>query len=256
MKKALCIVLAAICVLAFAGCASKQAELPTKHVLNQDYVDTNFEESGVSDNPETIYYPILDYYNMESTGTRTMIPHFETYEQTTSFSCGICSTLMVLNYYGIDVKNTWTEQAIIDDTGATHGGVNQNPLVQFFQRNFPSWYVEYNELQNVKKFTQYSEFRDWVALNLSLGHPIIVDWRISSGHWTVIIGIDECGETEKDDVLIFADSSDWQDHYVDGYNCFSATRFFSMWKEGSASDLESTGGALGVQQYVLAYPQD
>ncbi len=258
MKKLLCIVLVAFMMFMLVGCdvfpLSKQ--LPEKHGLNPEYIEQRWEDTGSSDNTDTIYYPILDYYNMQNTDTRTIIPHFETYQQTTSFSCGICSTLMVLNYYGEDVTNKWTEQAIIDDTGATHGGVNQNPIYDFFTRNYPDWYVERNENQSTKKFFQYGEFKDWVLFNLAEGHPIIVDWRIGGGHWTVIIGFDECGETDNDDVIIFADSSDAQDHYLDGFNCFPATRFYSMWKESNASDPSTTNNTLGVQQYVLAYPKN
>lgn len=46
----------------------------------------------------------------------------------------------------------------------------------------------------------------------------------------MIIGYDKRSEDGfLNDILIFADSSDETDDYIDGYTCFSTFKFFKMW---------------------------
>ena len=63
------------------------------------------------------------------------------------------------------------------------------------------------------------------------GYPILVESVYYGGHYQVIIGYDSRTENGGylNDVLIFADSSDKTDDYIDGYTYFSAFKFFRMW---------------------------
>ena len=65
----------------------------------EEYGADSVERQG--DHPDSPYFTNLDYYNMESTDTLTILPKFKTQQQTSEWSCGISSILMVLNYYGL-----------------------------------------------------------------------------------------------------------------------------------------------------------
>ena len=53
------------------------------------------------DHQDSPYFTSLDYYNMESTDTLTIISNFKTQQQTSEWSCGISSIVMVLEHYGL-----------------------------------------------------------------------------------------------------------------------------------------------------------
>jgi hypothetical protein len=50
------------------------------------------------------------------------------------------------------------------------------------------------------------------------------------GHWVIAVGYDDRGNLDPwDDVLIFADSYDKYDDFVDGYTYINANRFYWLW---------------------------
>ena len=221
-----------------------------KHVINE-------KDAGASevDHPDSEYFKILDVYNMEPTDTRLILPHFKTYQQEESYTCGPSSAYMVLNYFDPELAKNYDELKIAGICGSTGGGVGTSAeqLANRFFKDEIGWDVEYY-CSHDKKFLEYRSFiEELVKWNLEDGYPIIVDWCISSGHWTTIIGYDSMGtDTLADDVLIFADSGDGTDHYDDGYMVFSAQRFYRMWKESTPFD----GKEVYRQQYVIAHPKD
>lgn len=259
MKKFLSIIIAVACVLGLVACggtsnetsgAATTASVPEKHVLNED---TTEMKVGEGDHADSEYYKIVDYYNMQSTDTRIMISNFETYQQVKSYTCGPSSAYMVLNYFDKEKAKEYDELKIAEICGSTGGGVGTSAeqLANFFTKEL-GWEAEYYMSHDKQIDTCENFINNFLTWHLSDGHPIIVDWCISSGHWTTIIGYDSMGTaTINDDVIIFADSGDSGDHYQDGYMVMSAVRFFRMWKESTPFD----GEEVYKQSYVVAYPK-
>ena len=238
-----CLVLA----LTFTGCGSdsdgdkdKAATPFEKHAIA--YPDGyKTDEAGASsydsygDHFDSPYWKPLDVYNMKSKDSFTVIPEFKTYQQTTEYTCGACSALMVLNHYGVKDYDEMTiaKKSKTSDTE----GVGVDGLAAFFKEI--GWNVErskageytfdYNNDENAP-----ANWIKWVQKNLKNGTPIMIDWVDWAGHWQVIIGYDTMGTDDNmgDDVMIVADPYDTSDHYQDGYYTVGAERFFYMWKEG------------------------
>ncbi|MBI9107045.1 MAG: hypothetical protein JEZ04_09895 [Spirochaetales bacterium] len=59
------------------------------------------------DNADSRYYKNPDYYNLSGAPNVTIIDEFETYQQTSEWSCGCCAALMVLNELGITGYTEW-----------------------------------------------------------------------------------------------------------------------------------------------------
>ena len=79
-------------------------------------------------------------------------------------------------------------------------------------------------------FPTYESFLNCLKENLSKDQPFAIAWRPNGGHWTVIIGYDNCGtDYLYDDVIIMADSGDTWDHYQEGYNVNAATLVYRHW---------------------------
>ena len=51
------------------------------------------------DHPGSPYFSQIDFYNLESTDTLTILPKFKTMQQTSEWSCGVTASLMVMNYF-------------------------------------------------------------------------------------------------------------------------------------------------------------
>ena len=66
------------------------------------------ERSG--DHENSPYFAHPDVYNMESTDTLTVLPHFRTMQQTSEWSCGVTAALMVLGWY--DALGDWNEESL------------------------------------------------------------------------------------------------------------------------------------------------
>jgi hypothetical protein len=203
---------------------------------------------GADDHFNSPYFSHLDFYNMTSTDTLTIIPQFKAYQQTTDYTCGASTALMVMNHYG---DNDYDELTIAQMAGATEEtGISPQGLAGFFKEI--GWNVEssvYSEEEYT--FEDPADFRAWVLKNLGAGTPIMVDWLDWAGHWQAIIGYDTMGTDDNfgDDVIIFADPYDTSDQYQDGYYIFSAERFFYMWQEGPGlSDVPQQ------QPWIIATP--
>ena len=204
--------------------------------------------SGRLNHANSRYYVFNDYYNMESDETLHILPHFETYQQTTEYTCGAASALMVLNWFG---KTKYHEKVLerLVESRPTRGTTVEN-IADFF--DLIGWNVE-SHADTTRKFDSPKAFEAFVIDRIDRGIPIMIDWVDWAGHWQVLIGIDTCGSDEPfDDVLIFADPYDVTDHFQDGYYIFPLGRFFGMWQEGPCADKNKPY----LQPYVAVWPKD
>ncbi len=185
---------------------------------------------------------------MTSDETLHILTHFETYQQTTEYTCGAASALMVLNHMGQRQYNEDVLGALMET--APHVGTSVENMADFF--DVIGWSV-FCHADTRPLWHSEKDFERAIIELIDSGIPLIVDWLDWEGHWAVIIGIDTCGtETPYDDVLIFADPYDVTSHYQDGYAIFPLARFFGMWKEGCCSRKTEPY----AQPFVLAYPPE
>lgn len=185
--------------------------------------------NGVGNVKDSPYYKTLDFFNVKSTDTLTILSNYKTYQQTTEVTCGPAAALTVLYYAG---NMNWDEHKIASIMGTKQGtGTDTSGMVKFFKTI--GWDVK-SSLTAAKKdgttFANVKEFKDFVISNLKNNTPIMVENIDWGGHWRVIIGYDTMGtETVADDVLILADSYDTADHFQDGYVINPVEKFYYMW---------------------------
>ena len=202
---------------------------------------------GETDHPQSRYYTANDFFHMHSDATLHILTQFKTYQQTTEYTCGAASSLMVLNWFG---QAQYHENAVATllETHCTKGSSVEN-IADLF--DLIGWNVEYHASEH-PKFQTVEEAEQAIIRYIDRGIPIMVDWVDWAGHWQVLIGIDTCGtDSPYDDVLIFADPYDVTDHKQDGYYTYPLGRFFGMWREGPCA-----GKAEPYQQpFVAAWPK-
>lgn len=268
-RKILALALCVLMVLAFTACTSAPADTDAevdvaanpfeKHFLTYpDGLDltasgaTSYDSYG--DHFDSPYWKPLDVFNMTPSDRLSVIPNFQTAQQSTEYSCGAVSSLLVLNYYGV------TDYGELDlcqmGTVSEETGVGVTGVSKIFTDL--GWNVETNRDGNVE-LDPYAEaddpnnFTNWVRTYLDDGTPIMIDWLDWAGHWQVIIGYDTMGTDDHfgDDVIIVADPYDTSDHYQDGYFTIPAERFFYMWREGVY-----TGEGPEFTPWVIATPAE
>lgn len=238
MKKI--IVLLFLCCFALSGCKSTSTQIsesgedtrphgsytdemkiPYTADLDPEYGADSIERAG--DHKDSPYFSTLDFYNMESTDTLTILTHFKTQQQTSEWSCGVTSALMILNWYhALDDYNEET-LAKFRSNGVEPGATSLRQAMEIFEGvgGF-DLYTTFDCAESV-----YDVFTlDYIQQTLAAGQPIMIGWNDWGGHWQVIIGYDTMGtETTQDDVLIVADPYDTTDHNQDGYGVYGAERF-------------------------------
>lgn len=257
MKKNKILLLAALLLaLLLAGCAKGQTAneaAPELHTIPypEDLPTTQDEDgadaySGALDHPDSRYFVINDYYNMKSEGSLHILSQFETYQQTTEYSCGAASARMVLHRFGVEDYDELTIGEGVHISEFT--GTSVEGLAEFFEEL--GWTVDFHA-DAEPRFSDIGEAEQYLIEKLDAGIPVMVDWVDWAGHWQVVIGLDSCGtEDPYDDVLILADPYDITDHYQDGYYTFPFGRFFDMWREGACAQKE----APYEQPFVAAWP--
>ncbi len=192
--------------------------------LSQEDGADSVEREG--DHPGTPYFNQLDFYNMESNDTLTILPKFKTMQQTSEWSCGVTASLMVMNYFGR--LNEYNEEtlAMMRTNELTPEATSLASIEKIFD--------EVGGFDTISTF-DYADRMEEISLTfiedtLKEGYPLIIAWNDWGGHWQVIIGYDNMGtETQQDDVIIVADSYDTTDHNQDGYGIYPAERFFYNW---------------------------
>jgi len=248
MKKL--IVLIALLSLALTGCQKAEGTpQPTVSPVAEaqqtggNYTDemkiphtVDLQKSGGADSVEregdhvnSPYFSRLDFYNMTSSDTLTILPKFKTYQQTSEWSCGVASSLMVLNFYG--KLGDYNEQTLAEmrSNGLKEEATSLKDVVKIFKTvggfDIKSTY----DFPSEEAAGQYMTLEQ-IQTTLKEGKPIIVAWNDWGGHWETIIGYDTMGtETTQDDVIIVADSYDTTDQNQDGYGVYSAERFYYNW---------------------------
>ena len=238
---------------AFAAGENENAEL--KDAACREAQAENESEIGGArafkrslDHPDSRYYVINDYFNMESGGGLHILSRFATAQQNTEYTCGCTAALMVLNYYGIHKYNEKEIGRIIEVDPKK--GTSVEGLLKLFEA--AGLKTDYHA-DTKPRFDSVESFEKYIVEKIDRGIPIMVDWLDWNGHWQVIIGIDICkNESPFDDVLILADPYDITDHCQDGYLIYPLGRFFDMWREGGCA-----GKQVPYEQpFVTAFPPE
>ena len=215
---------------------------------NEPALDGASSFDGAADHPLSRYYVANDYFRLKSDATLHILSQFQTYQQTTEYTCGAASALMVLNWFG---QKQYHEKAVAGllETHATRGSTVEN-IADFF--DLIGWNVEYHA-STERKFQTVEAAKQAIVDYIDRGIPMMIDWVDWAGHWQVVIGIDTCGtDTPYDDVLILADPYDVTDHRQDGYYTYPLGRFFGMWREGPCAEK----AAPYQQPFVAAWPRE
>ena len=200
---------------------------------------------GQIDIKNSPYFQHPDFFILRSTSTLTLLPEFQTYQQTSEFSCGAASALMVLNYLGY----TAAHENQLETLGKMRPyiGMNTKNLVNMFTK---LGFATASSLTNPTP-QNYEEFKKFTTRYLQANLPVMVENIDWGGHWRVIIGYDTMGtETLLDDVLILADPYDTADHQQDGYVINNATKFFDMW-----FDAHMLPHGQQNKQWIVVYPK-
>lgn len=74
---------------------------------------------GILDHDPSPYFTHPDVYAMGNTGSRVVLPHFRTYQQTTEYTCGPAAVVMAADYDGVRLHELEiaTEAIGYDDLG-------------------------------------------------------------------------------------------------------------------------------------------
>ena len=226
MKKLVSILLAAAMLLSSASSFAEGNY--TDEMKFDDGVDLSAETGADSverqaDHVNSPYFTSLDYYNMASTDTLTILTHFKTMQQSSNWSRGMTCALMVMEWYGMRGDYTEASLSELRPQGTKTSGTSLGELLAVF-RNVGGFDL-YSTLDMGRDVKEKFTF-DYIQETLKEGDPIIVGCNAWGGHWVVIIGYDNMGTaTEMDDVIIVADPYDTTDHNQDGYQVVSAKQF-------------------------------
>ncbi len=258
MKKTLSILVLAALLVALAASALATAapalttgnytdEMKIPHAIDLSEPDGADSIERQGDHPGSPYFAQLDFYNMESTDTLTILPHFKTQQQSSEWSCGPAAALMVLNYF--DKLGDHNEETLAayrslspstNREGTTPSATTLRQMMDIFE-GVGGFTLEstFEYLAEEKPFW-LNTIQDYLAEGL----PVLIGWNDWGGHWQVIIGYDTMGtESELDDVLIVTDPYDTNDHNQDGYGVYQASRFiynftfYNMFKEEDLNDM-------------------
>lgn len=123
LKKILTVTLAAMMLLTvFTGCSKEASQVSTK-TKGETITSSDADELGGADsranggdNASSRYYVNMDFYNMKSDEQLTIIENFKTMQQTTEWSCGNVTALMVLHNMG---KTDVTEMELAEAMGSS-----------------------------------------------------------------------------------------------------------------------------------------
>lgn len=192
----------------------------------------------LGDHEDSPYFAHPDYYNMESSGTLTILTGFETMQQTSEWACGVTSSLMVLNWY--DQMGDWNEESLaalrhsLDGTELEgYPGTTLKQAMDIFDGVGGFAYTTTLDYEDPASEVWMDTIQGWLAE----GKPVMVCYNDWGGHWQVIIGYDTMGtETQQD-----------------GYGVLMAERFmynFSMY----GAFPESEGGSDFL--FLVAWPAE
>lgn len=110
----------------------------------------SYENNG--DHADSNYYVNPDFYNLKSDKQLTLIPNFKTYQQTSEWSCGSATLLMVLEHFGISDYGEW-DIAVKSGAGVDFDVPGSEPGTA---NNFPEYGTSVDDM--VKFFTSIKGF--------------------------------------------------------------------------------------------------
>lgn len=201
------------------------------------------------------YYVAPDFFEVNFTSkSLKILDHWSTYQQTSDYSCGAASTLMVLYHFGIKdvsedhlVKEMDVRPPSRPRPDGSYGCTTASIAKALTQRGLSVMTSRDKCDDNGYSFHSETSFISFIESQLSAGYPIIVESVEFGGHWFVIIGYDDSGTPGHigDDVLILADPYDTTDHLQDGYMIKSSERFFDEWFDRGVMPVNER-----IQQFV------
>jgi hypothetical protein len=218
-------VLAALVMVMFltvgSACRADEMKIPYGRDIDPAGGANARERKG--DHMDSPYFSRLDFYNMASTGSLTILPKFKTIQQTGEWSCGPAAALMVLEYFGVRGDHDDLSLAMLRPQKDEPGPTTLRQELKILEAAGGLEMISTLDYQDRLDDFHLSGIRDF----LKAGMPVLICWNDWGGHWQVIIGYDDMGtEIEQDDVIIVADPYDSTDHNQDGYGVYSAERFF------------------------------
>ena len=137
--------------LPLAGCqkASEGKKAMPVKIQGEDIHEgagaNSYQNSG--DHEKSPYWKSPDFYRLTSNDQLTIIPGFATFQQTTEWSCGPSSILMVFNHYGIEGYSEW-DIAVATKTSVDEGSPGAEPGTA---------HKYYQHGANVRKLHQFLE---------------------------------------------------------------------------------------------------
>ena len=227
----------------------------TDEMKFDDGCDLSVEDGADSverlgDHPDSPYFSHLDFYNMASTDTLTILSHFKTIQQSSEWSCGVASALMTLEWYGLRGGYTEESLASLRSNGTTPEATSLTPMIEMFDG--VGGFTCYSAIDAGEDVYDIFTF-DYIQETLAAGNPIMIGWNDWGGHWQVIIGYDNMGtETAQDDVIIVADPYDTTDHNQDGYGVYPAERF--LYNFTFYDFFDEASGELNDMCFLVATP--
>ena len=243
----LCMTLTAFSVLAEGNYTDEMKFDDGMDLSEEDGADS---VERLTDHADSPYFRHPDFYNMTSTDTLTILPHFKTIQQSSEWSCGVASALMVLEWYG--VRGDYNEEtlAALRPQGTEPGGTSLSQMVAMFDG--VGGFTCYSAIDAGEDVHDIFTF-DFIRETLAAGNPIMIGWNDWGGHWQVLIGYDDMGtEIVQDDVIIVADPYDTTDHNQDGYGIYPAERFIYNFTFYNFFSEES--GELNDMCFLVATP--
>ena len=216
--------------------SSEQLVNVTTHYY-PDKIEGSLSIQGTMDHLDSKYYSMLDYYNMESTDTLTILTHFKTLQQSSEYSDMTSVINMIREFFGQETLNESYLGELVDCGSDVytnkhgHNGANPDDIETGLKTlgYTTDSNLNYASPENYP-FTDYVSFENWVIKSIKEKNPLIfltIDW---ASHYVIPIGVDTMGtEATNDDVLIVADTYDTTDHRQDGYYVWGLERFFDMW---------------------------
>ena len=207
---------------------------------------------GWWNHPNQLYYKVSDFYNMGSEGSRILLKNYTVLQQTMHSSCGVCAVNSIRSYFGeteapYDMEESYVEfyesnvpEGAIKGRGTTVDG-HKLALEKL------GYKVEsgLSRLGEEPQFPTYESYVAFMTGHLKAGRPIAISTNFGSGHFLTVIGYDDMGtDYIYDDVFITADSCDYWDGYQDGYNVFSAYKFYTQ---------HTNGGYYNIHAHVVLY---
>ncbi|WP_416326010.1 C39 family peptidase [[Eubacterium] hominis] len=222
-------------ILLLTGCSTTSSgkkenftdEMKIAHTIDLSKEDGADSVERDGDHEDSPYFKHPDFYHMTSTDTLTILEKFPTIQQTSEWSCGVDSALMVLQYFDRLGDENEESLASYRSNKSKPEATSLASMIRIFEG------IKGFEIHSTYDYKE--EEYDQISLEmiqdyLAKGIPVMVAWNDWGGHWQVIIGYDTMGtETTQDDVIIVADSYDTTDHNQDGYGIYGAERFFYNW---------------------------